>query len=254
MTFDSYIGIDYAGGRVATAPLDGLQVFVATPSPAEPFQQQPQDRSKWSREKLAEWLVDRVDEGVHFIAGIDHGFGLPGGYLKGKGLDDWPAFLTHFVETWPTDTPVAATLAAITAATGNPYRDIEDPFRLCEKWTGGAKPTVDFTPGPGVAYATHAGIPWLHHIRRHVGDRVHFWPFDGWEIPLGRAVIAEVYPALFWKRYPTVLKDHQRDAYSVARWLKETCERGILERYLHPPLTEEERKVAELEGWILGVC
>jgi hypothetical protein len=29
--------------------------------------------------------------------------------------------------------------------------------------------------------------------------------------------------------------------------------RGLLARYLDPPLTAEERSVARLEGWILGV-
>ncbi len=43
-------------------------------------------------------------------------------------------------------------------------------------------------------------------------------------------------------------------AYSVARWLKDTCERGFLQRYLDPPLTEREREVAGLEGWILGIA
>jgi hypothetical protein len=34
-----------------------------------------------------------------------------------------------------------------------------------------------------VAKSTHAGIQWLRFIRQRLGDRVHFWPFDGWDIP-----------------------------------------------------------------------
>jgi len=30
-------------------------------------------------------------------------------------------------------------------------------------------------------------------------------------------------------------------------------ERGFLERYFDPPLTDEERKMADLEGWILAI-
>jgi hypothetical protein len=37
-----------------------------------------------------------------------------------------------------------------------------------------------------VAKSTHAGIPWLRFIRRRLGARVHFWHFDGWDIPAGR--------------------------------------------------------------------
>ena len=36
-------------------------------------------------------------------------------------------------------------------------------------------------------------------IRQRLGARVHFWPFDGWDIPAGHSAIAEVYPAL-WSR------------------------------------------------------
>jgi hypothetical protein len=34
-----------------------------------------------------------------------------------------------------------------------------------------------------VAKSTHAGISWLPFIRQRLGQRVHFWSFNGWEIP-----------------------------------------------------------------------
>jgi hypothetical protein len=58
------------------------------------------------------------------------------------------------------------------------------------------------------------GIPWLRFIRQRLGSRVHFWPFEGWEILARRSAIAEVYPSL----------------------------------------TPPERAVAQVEGWILGVA
>jgi hypothetical protein len=48
-------------------------------------------------------------------------------------------------------------------------------------------------------FRAYRGIPWLQSIRRNLGDRVHFWSFDGWDIPAGRSAIAEVYPSL-WRR------------------------------------------------------
>ena len=105
-----------------------------------------------------------------------------------------------------------------------------------------------------MAMSTHAGIPWLRKIRQEVGNKVHFWPFDGWTVAKGRSVIAEVYPSLVRRRYPKDRRTkHQQDAYAVARWLTEFDKRKILDRYFDPPLTDEERKVADLEGWILGV-
>src|SRR5262249_54846432 len=43
--------------------------------------------------------------------------------------------------------------------------------------------------------STHAGIPWLRFLRKNLGDRVHFWPFDGWKVPPGKSAVVEVYPA-----------------------------------------------------------
>src|SRR3954449_7846026 len=48
-----------------------------------------------------------------------------------------------------------------------------------------------------VAKATHAGLPWLRYLRRQAAGRVHFWPLDGWAIPTGRSVVAEVRPSLW---------------------------------------------------------
>ena len=71
--------------------------------------------------------------------------------------------------------------------------------RLTEERAGAAKSVFHFDVQGSVAKSTHAGIPWLCFIRQRMGDRVHFWPFDGWDIPAGRSAIIEVYPAL-WSR------------------------------------------------------
>jgi hypothetical protein len=71
--------------------------------------------------------------------------------------------------------------------------------RLTEERAGGAKSVFHFDVQGSVAKSTHAGIPWLRFIRQRPGARVHFWPFDGWDIPAGRSAIAEVYPSL-WRR------------------------------------------------------
>jgi hypothetical protein len=105
-----------------------------------------------------------------------------------------------------------------------------------------------------VAKSTHAGIPWLRYLRRQLGARVHFWPFDGWEIPPGRSVVAEVYPSLW--RHAYAVEDRtadQHDAYVVATWLREADRGGRLTGMLMPALTPPQHTVAQAEGWILGV-
>lgn len=69
-----------------------------------------------------------------------------------------------------------------------------------------------------VAKSTHAGLPpWLRFLRQHLDQQIHFWPFDGWQIPPGRSAIVEVYPALYKKQF--ALKNRnpdQQDAFSIA--------------------------------------
>ena len=49
------------------------------------------------------------------------------------------------------------------------------------------------------------------------------------------------------------MTEHQYDAYSVAGWLSYADRNGLLAQYLNPELSQEERRRAATEGWILGV-
>lgn len=255
VTFDSYIGIDYSGAATPTSRLKGLQIYVAekdapqiVTSPAVPEGK----HWNWTRQEIAAWLVEQAQSDKRFIVGIDHGFSFPHSYFQRYELTCWHQFLDDFVKHWPTHEP---DMYVSFVLDNNPKRTgTSDEFRITERWTSSAKSVFDFG-GPGkVAHSTHAGIPWLKHLRDEVGDRVHFWPFDGWDMPQDKSVFAEVYPAIFKNRYPKEGRTaDQQDAYAIAAWLQETDQRGFLDRYFHPPLTDEERQVAELEGWILGI-
>jgi hypothetical protein len=106
-----------------------------------------------------------------------------------------------------------------------------------------------------VAKSTHAGIPWLRFIRRRLGARVHFWPFDGWDIPVRHSAIAEVYPALRSRGFANEGRTgDQHDAFSIAAWLSRADRDGSLAAFLNPDLSPSERTLAEVAGWILGVA
>ena len=91
-------------------------------------------------------------------------------------------------------------------------------------------------------------------MRRELGDQVHFWPFDGWNIPHGRPAIAEVYPALWWRSFAREGRTgDQHDAYSIVAWLSRADTDSSLAGFLDSNLTPPERSVASVEGWILGV-
>ena len=254
--FDRHIGIDYSGAETPTARLRGLEVYAAaggepercvTPAAPEGM------RWKWTRREIAEWLLSLVAEGARFVAGIDHGFSFPIGYFERYGLSDWDAFLEDFRRHWPTDEDHV--YVDFIREEAPPRTGSTTELRLAETWTASAQSVFRLDGQGQVGKSTHAGIPWLGHIRREAGERVHFWPFDGWPLPADKAVIAETFPSIFRRRYPRGGRNaHRQDAYAVARWLAEADARGLLARYAHPPLTRAESERAALEGWILGVA
>ena len=101
-----------------------------------------------------------------------------------------------FQQHWPTDEDHIYVDFVREGAFGNGAARMGNTRwrRLTEERAGGAKSVFHFDVQGSVAKSTHAGIPWLRFIRQRLGERVHFWPFDGWEIPAGRSAVAEVYP------------------------------------------------------------
>ncbi len=116
------------------------------------------------------------------------------------------------------------------------------------------KSVFHFDVQGSVAKSTHAVIPWLRFIRQRLCARVHFWPFDGWDIPAGRSAIAEIYPALWSRNFDNDGRTgDQHDAYCIAAWISRADRDGSLAALLKPDLSPAERAVAQVEGWILGV-
>src|SRR5262249_49839483 len=151
---------------------------------------------------IAEWLVDRLSGRRPVIVGIDHAFSFPLPYFSKYVLSrDWSAFLDDFEEHWPTDDDATSVEMVRRGTRGNgAARCGESRWRRrTDLLAGAAKSVFHYDVQGSVAKSTHAGLPWLRHIRRQVGDQVHFWPFDGWDVPLGRSAVVEVYPAL-WSR------------------------------------------------------
>ncbi|MGA8220734.1 MAG: hypothetical protein WB780_03705 [Candidatus Acidiferrales bacterium] len=255
--FERYIGIDYSGAETPRSSLSGLRVFAAdrlnTPLEVQP---PPSPRKYWTRRGIAEWLVERLAEGVPTLVGIDHGFSFPLKYFEHHGLPlDWPSFLDDFQRHWPTDEDIYVDFVRY-GSSGNGAARSGNPRwrRLTELRARTAKSVFHFDVKGAVAKSTHAGIPWLRYIRQHAKDHVHFWPFDGWSVPPNSSVLAETYPALWSRTFPIAGRTpDQHDAFSITEWLRRTDCDGSLERYFNPDLGPNDRKAAEIEGWILGV-
>jgi hypothetical protein len=257
-TFARYIGIDYSGAEVPTASLAGLRVYRANGNaPPVEVMPPPSPRKYWTRKGIAHWLAESLLEDAQTLVGIDHGFSFPLRYFEAHGLlPEWPAFLDDFQRHWPTDDDHMYVDFVRYGMAGNGAARMGDARwrRLTEKRARGAKPVFHFDVPGSVAKSTHAGIRWLRFVRRQLGNRTHFWPFDGWQVPNERSVIAEVYPALWSRSFVTEGRTRdQHDAFSIAAWLSAADHDGSLARFLKPDLTPTEAVIARLEGWILGV-
>lgn len=187
--FSRYIGIDYSGAQTPTASLKGLRVYMTEgDAPLVEVPPPPSPRKYWTRRGIAEWLVERLAEDTSTLVGIDHGFSFPLRYFEVHRLKpDWPAFLDDFQRHWPTDDDHTYVDFVRDGVHGNGAARLGNSRwrRLTEERAGSAKSVFHFDVQGTVAKSTHAGIPWLRFIRQRLGERVHFWPFDGWRYPLG---------------------------------------------------------------------
>jgi hypothetical protein len=256
--FERYIGIDYSGAETPEASLTGLRMYLADRTKA-PYELQPpvSPRKYWTRRGVAHRLAELLAEDAPTLVGIDHGFSFPLLYFEEHNLPlDWPAFLDDFQLHWPTDQEHMYVDFIREGLNGNGAARMGKSTwrRITEIRARRAKSVFHFDVHGSVAKSTHSGLPWLRYLKQRLGSGVHFWPFDGWQIPVGRSAIAEVYPALWSRTFPQQERNqHQHDAYSIAAWLQSADADGFLRRFLHLQLEEEVRKTAEIEGWILGV-
>lgn len=251
------IGIDYSGAQTSAASLKGLRVYAAdrASSPVE-VQPPPSPRKYWTRRGIAEWLVEQLRRDVPTLVGIDHGFSFPLQYFETHGLPlDWDTFLDDLQRHWPTDEDHTYVDFVRDGTRGNgTARSGNLRWRRLTEVRAGAKSVFHFDVPGSVAKSTHAGLPWLRYIRQRAGDQVHFWPFDGWDIPTGRSVVAEVYPSLWSDCFPHEGRTgDQHDAYSIAAWMRRADLDGSLAAFFDPNLTSDEREVGRIEGWILGI-
>jgi hypothetical protein len=256
--FARYVGIDYSGAQTPAASLPGLRMYITDrTSPACEVQPPVSPRKYWTRRGIAHRLAELVAEDTPTLIGIDHAFGFPLRYFEQHALPlDWPAFLDDFQRHWPTDEEhlYVDFIRSGVRGDGAARWGKSTWRRLTEIRAGGAKSVFHFDVQGSVAKSTHSGLPWLRFLRCHLGTRLHFWPFDGWQIPAGRSAVAEVYPAMWSKGFPRESRnEHQHDAYSIATWLRNVDTNQTLPTFTNLQLEKGTRKIAEIEGWILGV-
>ena len=256
--FVRYIGIDYSGAQTPTSSLKGLRIYQSDREqmPVE-VMPPPGPRKHWTRRGIAEWLIGQLSGDIPTLVGIDHSFSFPMRYFEIHHLPpDWEIFLEDFYVHWPTDSDHVRVDFIRDGLLGNgPARTGNTRWRrMAEIRSGSAKSVFHFDVPGSVAKSTHAGLPWLRHLRRTLGRDLHFWPFDGWRIPEGRSAVVEAYPSLWRGNYTREDRTaDQHDAYAASAWMRHADLDGKLAGFLTPELSFDERAVARVEGWILGV-
>jgi hypothetical protein len=256
--FERYVGLDYSGAQTCESSLSGLRVYVAvSANPPKEVKPPSSPRKYWTRSGVAKWLFAELSKDIPTIVGIDHGFSFPIAYFEKYSVPrNWPKFLNDFQRHWPTDDVSTCVDSVRVGDCGLGKNRMGDAkwLRLTEKWTATAKSVFLFDVQGSVAKSTHTGLPWLRYLRNECDRRIHFWPFDGWKVPEHSSVVAEVYPSLWMRRFPTENRDgDMQAAYAVAAWLQRADANGSLPQFFCPPLNAAEREVAAIEGWILGV-
>ena len=254
--FHRTIGIAYSGAETVESSLKGLRVYQTMyDGAAEEIKPPPGPKRYWTRHALADWLGDCLSDDTPTIIGIDHAFSFPMRYFEVHGLPpDWQSFLEDFRAHWPTDQPHTYVdfVRAGNVANGAARMGATRWRRLTEEVVPSAKSVFQFEGQGATAKATHAGLPWLHHIRGKC-PRAHFWPFDGWQVSPGTSVLTEVHPRMWRGEYEAAgLSPAQRNAFTVASWLRDADMEGRIAAALRPALPPAISATAQVEGWILG--
>lgn len=256
--FERHIGIDYSGAKTSDDPLPGLRVFVALGDDAASEVRSPGRRSgHWTRRELAHWLRDELMHGQPTCVGIDHGLSVPLDYWQAHGLSgSWAAFLHDFNTHWDSRPP-GLSVDDLRLSALHPARQRQGSARWrrrCEQACR-AKSVFHFGCPGSVAKSTHAGLPWVAWLKAELGERLLVWPMEGWMPRAGAHMLFEAYPSFYADQVAVRsfgCRD-QFDAYAVATWLATQDRAGRLDDWLTPPADPATARVAEQEGWLLGV-
>ena len=78
--------------------------------------------------------------------------------------------------------------------------------------------------------------------------------FEDESTTVASELVTGICPALWSRTFPSAGRTpDQQDAFATAEWLRGADADGSFEKFLCPELEPNERKAAEIEGWILGV-
>ncbi|WP_067619881.1 hypothetical protein [Alicyclobacillus acidiphilus] len=125
--------------------------------------------------------------------------------------------------------------------------------RLCQVKRGKSMKPIYQLGGQGsVGQQSLFGIPYVHALLEfcdRLGIPLFCWPYDGWDPPSYAHVLVEVYPTL----YNHGPRTDEGDAVACVEWMEKQDHSGGIPFAPDPGLSEDECRLARLEGWVIGV-
>lgn len=282
--FDVYVAIDFSGSNDSAQQKSSI-VFAEALRECEPDVQ----KNRFTRYEAVLHLLQRIlyhnSKGKRVLCGFDFCYSFPRGFwpaLTGRSeiwsdvvrdLADGTPHLPAIVEKpkpnareWAqaANKKLSSSLHVEAGPFWGPgFDQVKKPhfpysqmpfkeFRLAERRGPGFKPVFQVGGQGAVGLQSLCGMPYLHNIKTTCVQQkapLRCWPFDGWEPEGKEHFLVEWYPAL----YNEGPKSHESDALACVKWAMELDGREELRRYFVPDLTEEEKKQAAIEGWVLGI-
>ncbi|MCX7569231.1 hypothetical protein OS242_04600 [Tumebacillus sp. DT12] len=282
MTYDYYAFADYSGAKDERQQKKHIVLAVASHRDENVRLVQ-----GLTRESLLEavqiLLAEATANGQRVLLGFDHSYSFPTGFyetVSGSEWTSWEQLLSLLVQGGHGlppigDVPREWAMAAnrrigelIGIDSGGPFwganfAQLKNPRfphdatplrnrRLVEERCPRMKPLYQIGGNGAVGLQALFGIGRLARLRTYCREReipLFFWPFDGFEPPDHGHVLVEVYPTLF--NHGT--RSDAEDARACAVGLRDRDRAGTLNAYFHPDLTDDERRRASVEGWVIGV-
>jgi hypothetical protein len=282
LSFSRFAAVDWSGAKGASHA--GIALAVCGPGTEAPRLIAPSTGRHWSRQSVADWVLDQGDE---LLIGFDFSFAPPrverGSYFPGDATPDSGRAFWAYVNDLCDDPDLGAASLLEKHHRRHFYFGAADGrkadfmhLRRCEAHynaAGGGKPSTiyDVIGAAQVAKASFAGMRLLHRL----GQTLPIWPFDGAR-ETGPLVI-EIYTqiaarasglrkglskirdsegldaalaALGSQSHPPLTRytDHATDAIITAAWLRANAHQSNL--WTPSALTPE---IASTEGWTFGV-
>ena len=247
--FDLFLGIDWSGAKGARNK--GIQVAEAAPDEALPrlIANPYRPHGIWSRPDVLSYLIARMDEGRHVLAGFDfafcYAFEDEGAYFP--GLPDAPgspeAVWALVEQAGQCDPDLYG--AALYRRADLPYRD----YFMAPGWRGAKYSYRQRLAEQAAASVTGslAGMRLLHRLRGLDRD-IRLWPFD--PEPGGALTVVDAVCRHFGAvagEIPGIRTEDEADALISAAALR------LLQA--DPALWQQARRAgAAKEGWIFGAA